>query len=547
METYAPAVSAWTAALLRADATRPGDAAERAADAAGGAAEHGARTARPRPAARGRAADTGTPPWGSGRALHTAERAWHERVLGADLGDVRVHEGEAPARWARGLGARAFSVGRDVVLGNGAYSPASAPGRRLLGHELAHVVAARGRATPLLARVTLSAADFEAIADSLNAALTSTTSDEELVYVALQKVARDATATATLRATYRTRHTNDLDTDLAKRLKGSALALAKGLLAAKGGTAIPAAPASAKAHDALAKAAHAALTAKTPKPEAVYAALLPVAQNAAAATALRAAYTALFTTTLDSDVTTHLAGADRAYALYLLNAPGPASPITSAFQSPPGFGTSAKTATIAGGTLSAGTKVPFTTATGSSASATFGYGYSGGLAHDTRFLQAISREIVVTDAKGTRSLSDTVSIGTRTYALTQPPPAARTYSIDSDRSTTPFFDEAHPSSGLRDATSVATYDTPSPIKKLVTRELAAGATTVVSKARFDVFAIRDFAPVHHFVIEVTWTFTDPTSLPAATRQVVSSTAVTALPADVKAQLDAQYPSFSYIR
>ncbi|MGH8905090.1 MAG: eCIS core domain-containing protein [Egibacteraceae bacterium] len=42
------------------------------------------------------------------------------------------------------LGARAYTVGTDIVFGAGQYAPDHAEGRRLLAHELTHVVQADG-------------------------------------------------------------------------------------------------------------------------------------------------------------------------------------------------------------------------------------------------------------------------------------------------------------------------------------------------------------------------------------------------------------------
>lgn len=59
--------------------------------------------------------------------------------FGHDFGDVRVHDGPSAARTVRELGAAAYTVGSDVVLGE-EVAPGS-PGRELLlAHELAHVV-----------------------------------------------------------------------------------------------------------------------------------------------------------------------------------------------------------------------------------------------------------------------------------------------------------------------------------------------------------------------------------------------------------------------
>jgi hypothetical protein len=72
--------------------------------------------------------------------LDAGVRSFFEPRLGADLSHVRVHTGPEAARSADALDARAYAVGRDVVFGAGEFRPESAAGRRLLAHELAHVL-----------------------------------------------------------------------------------------------------------------------------------------------------------------------------------------------------------------------------------------------------------------------------------------------------------------------------------------------------------------------------------------------------------------------
>ena len=62
------------------------------------------------------------------------------RALGLDFGDVRIHTGPSAEASTREVGARAFTVGRDVVFGAGTYAPSTSQGRGLLAHELTHVV-----------------------------------------------------------------------------------------------------------------------------------------------------------------------------------------------------------------------------------------------------------------------------------------------------------------------------------------------------------------------------------------------------------------------
>jgi Domain of unknown function (DUF4157) len=97
---------------------------------------------------------------GGGQPLPQATRALFEPRFGWDFGAVRVHTGGDAAAAARGVRARAFTVGRDIVFGAGEYAPATTAGRSLLAHELAHVIQqARGRAAP---QVSVAQAEREA-------------------------------------------------------------------------------------------------------------------------------------------------------------------------------------------------------------------------------------------------------------------------------------------------------------------------------------------------------------------------------------------------
>lgn len=77
---------------------------------------------------------------GRGKPLGERDRNFMERRFGADFGDVRVHTGRKAARMNRMLNARAFTHGRDIYFGAGAYRPGTSSGRRLLAHELTHVI-----------------------------------------------------------------------------------------------------------------------------------------------------------------------------------------------------------------------------------------------------------------------------------------------------------------------------------------------------------------------------------------------------------------------
>jgi hypothetical protein len=83
--------------------------------------------------------------------LDARTRSFFEHRWGAQLGGVRVHTGPDAARSASALGAHAYTVGEDIVFGDADYRPGSEHGRRLLAHELTHVLQQRA-AGPALQR-----------------------------------------------------------------------------------------------------------------------------------------------------------------------------------------------------------------------------------------------------------------------------------------------------------------------------------------------------------------------------------------------------------
>jgi hypothetical protein len=66
-----------------------------------------------------------------------------ERRLGHDLSSVRMHTGAAAEASARAMGADAYTVGENIVMRGHAYQPNTAAGRRMLAHELVHVIQQR--------------------------------------------------------------------------------------------------------------------------------------------------------------------------------------------------------------------------------------------------------------------------------------------------------------------------------------------------------------------------------------------------------------------
>jgi Domain of unknown function (DUF4157)/Xanthomonas XOO_2897-like deaminase len=84
-----------------------------------------------------------------GKPLDGQARGFMESRFGHDFSRVRVHDDARAGRSAVDVGARAYTVGSDVVFAPGRYAPGSHSGRHLLAHELAHVVQQGGRSGPL--------------------------------------------------------------------------------------------------------------------------------------------------------------------------------------------------------------------------------------------------------------------------------------------------------------------------------------------------------------------------------------------------------------
>ena len=84
-----------------------------------------------------------------GQPLDAGTRAFMEPRFGHNFSRVRIHTDAQAAASAQAVQARAYTVGSDMVFGAGQYAPGTAAGRRLLAHELTHVVQQQGGTSAL--------------------------------------------------------------------------------------------------------------------------------------------------------------------------------------------------------------------------------------------------------------------------------------------------------------------------------------------------------------------------------------------------------------
>jgi hypothetical protein len=77
---------------------------------------------------------------GGGDPLDAQTRAFFEPLFGRDFSRLRINTDAKAAESARSVNALAYTIGRDVVFGEGQYTPHNNTGRKLIAHELTHVV-----------------------------------------------------------------------------------------------------------------------------------------------------------------------------------------------------------------------------------------------------------------------------------------------------------------------------------------------------------------------------------------------------------------------
>ena len=80
----------------------------------------------------------------SGQTLDATTRTFMEPRFGHDFSQVRVHTNGQAAKSARAVNALAYTVGNDVVFAESQYALNTTEGRRLIAHELTHVIQQSG-------------------------------------------------------------------------------------------------------------------------------------------------------------------------------------------------------------------------------------------------------------------------------------------------------------------------------------------------------------------------------------------------------------------
>ncbi|WP_156390907.1 MULTISPECIES: DUF4157 domain-containing protein [unclassified Nocardioides] len=88
---------------------------------------------------------------GSGRALDADVRRRMETAFNTSFSSVRIHDDSQSAKLNSAVSATAFTTGKDIFFGQGAYAPNTAQGDKVLAHELAHTLQPDGGAARTVA------------------------------------------------------------------------------------------------------------------------------------------------------------------------------------------------------------------------------------------------------------------------------------------------------------------------------------------------------------------------------------------------------------
>jgi GH24 family phage-related lysozyme (muramidase) len=83
-----------------------------------------------------------------GPSLDGDTRAFMESRFGHDFSQVRIHTDARADASAKAVNALAYTVGRDIVFAAGQYAPGTMSGKKLLAHELTHVLQQSTGASP---------------------------------------------------------------------------------------------------------------------------------------------------------------------------------------------------------------------------------------------------------------------------------------------------------------------------------------------------------------------------------------------------------------
>ena len=263
-----------------------------------------------------------------GQPMATPLRRELEDRFQHDFSRVRVHTGPTAAQSARDVNARAYTLGSNIVFAAGQFAPETHEGRRLLAHELTHVVQQSGaesnssvvqRQTAIGELPPPAEVDYAFLADQVYKAIYRVGTDEEAVYRALEQLRQDPDMIKYFIKVYSDRHDQaDVEKDIRGDFEDEELEYALQLLnlGTKGTAQRIATGKEATDPEAAAKRIRDAVEIVGTDEEAIYASLRPFNRNTKD---LEQTYHYLYNETLRGRIKEEMSSDELRHALSLLS------------------------------------------------------------------------------------------------------------------------------------------------------------------------------------------------------------------------------------
>jgi LysM repeat protein len=267
---------------------------------------------------------------GSGQPLSESTRRYFEPRFGYDFSGVRVHTDGEASETAKSINAKAFTTGKDVVFSANQYSPETDSGKRLLAHELTHVVQQKNHREALHRQggATLKKREYgkelEEYAEVLRGAMEGLGTEEEKIFEVLQKIHMRPAAIASLKKAYKNKYERTLTEDLRDEMSGSELDFALSLLGEKPPSKDVEIKPRTLREDDYTEAVNRlvdAIEGPGTVEELIYAVLVPFVGAFESIRKLKTAYKRRVKRSLEEDLESELSGDELEYALKLLHAP----------------------------------------------------------------------------------------------------------------------------------------------------------------------------------------------------------------------------------
>lgn len=312
---------------------------------------------------------------GRGQSLPKNTLSSMNQVFGTDFSNVRVHTGNQAQEMSKSIQAKAFTHGSDIYFNKRQYNPGSTEGKRLLGHELTHVVQQSSPRSKIqrqpdgenlggtkglhdeltrqfakevgipfkpglqyteqyrlwlragsigpesVAQSQISDNDVDLIITQIHKAAKGWGTDEEAIYRALQRLNKQEVEIERVKRAFEKKYGKTLEYVLRDELSGKELSFALELIGIHpiDKETIGTLPVTEEDYDKAAARLNKAMKGWGTDEEAIYAVLLPFRGNNEAMEKLKDHYQKKFHENLDEALSSELSGSEKDYAYSLMD------------------------------------------------------------------------------------------------------------------------------------------------------------------------------------------------------------------------------------